>query len=116
VDGNGDCDASHSSHDSNVHRKKKLEKIVSDKISDVHFSEDDEIDKKYVMKMITKEIKKVTKRLTICYDKMDELKDENKSNLNKFNGITASLEKYENRVAVCEKTLKFTNVMKPTLD
>ena len=116
VGGHGDCAVSHDSDDSQVHKKKKPEKEESDKVSDVHFSEDDEIDKKFVIKLVNKEITKVKRKLAICYDRIDGLQVKNKENLEKFIKITGNLDNYEGRMNLCEKSLKFTNIMKPTLD
>jgi hypothetical protein len=74
-------------------------------LSDVHFSDDDDLDKKYVHKFVGKEVTKLTRKLAGCYDKIDELKKQNEENLAKFNTITGSLEKYENRMSLCEKAL-----------
>ena len=56
-------------------------------------------------KYVSKEVNKMTRKLQGCYDRIDDLKKENEDNLAKFIRITGSLEKYENRMTLCEKQL-----------
>ena len=66
---------SHSSDNSQIHKTKKSKfKKELDVYSDVHFSEDDELDKKFLTKFVGREISKVMRKIQGCYDTIDDLK------------------------------------------